>query len=943
MKKIIIKGAREHNLKNIDLELPRDKFVVITGVSGSGKSSLAFDTIFAEGQRRYLESLSSYARQFLGQMEKPDVDLIEGLSPCVAIDQKTSSRNPRSTVGTVTEIQDYLRLLYAKIGVPHCPECGRVIEKLTLDEIVEKVIELGKNVPKAEILAPVVRGRKGEYLSLLNDLFLRGYARARLNGEKVYLKDFKSLKLSRYKKHEIDVIVDEVVLNTDNMSRVFEACERALDLSCGLVKVRTDKKEWFFNQGMSCPDHDSVFPPLEPRLFSFNSPYGACPSCEGLGEKKIISLDLVLPDKTKTLAEGAILPWSYKKNNYFGTLLRGVLNEYGIPDNARVKDLAPEQLDRILFGEKNKKAKAIKIRYHFKSGSGYINVNWRGVVPFLEARYRKTESDVVRKDIEQYMLPNVCPDCGGSRLRDEVNHIFVHGKNIASVGRLDVEEAISFFEGLKLSQRETFIAKRILKEIVDRLHFLKNVGLGYLSLNRKASTLSGGESQRIRLASQVGSQLVGVLYVLDEPSIGLHARDNEKLLKTLTRLRDIGNTLIVIEHDEETIRRSDYLVDIGPGAGKYGGKIMAHGTPEEVAENETSLTARYLRFEDAIPMPNKPRKIQTKKHLLVKNASEHNLKNIDVTFPLGVLNVVTGVSGSGKSTLVEEILYKGAAGVVSKSPRRPGKHKEIRGLDHLNKVILMDQSPIGRTPRSNPATYIGFFTAIRTLFSLTEESRIRGYQPGRFSFNVDGGRCENCRGEGYLKIEMQFMPDVYLPCDICRGTRYNSETLRIHYKGKTISDVLGMTVSEAKDFFESFPEIHRPLSVLEDVGMGYIELGQSATTFSGGEAQRIKLASELSKRSTGKTLYILDEPTTGLHFEDVKKLLEVLHRLVDQGNTVVVIEHHMDVIKNADWIVDLGPGGGEKGGEILFQGTPQDLVKKGEKSYTALFLKKHLG
>lgn len=970
--KIIVKGAREHNLKNIDLELPRDKFIVFTGLSGSGKSTLAFDTIFAEGQRRYLESLSSYARQFLGQMDKPDVDYIEGLSPAISIDQKSTSHNPRSTVGTVTEIHDYLRLLYAKIGIPHCPVCGREISKLSTDEIVDRVLTMGgKNHSNViEILSPIVRERKGEYLALLDDMWKRGFSEAIVDGKRDRLENFKDAKLEKFKKHSIDIIVDKVEIDDENISRIFEGVEKALKLSEGLVKVRcielksqitndksqinpklqkskskTSKEgdacaEQVFNQKLSCPIHDIEFPDLEPRLFSFNSPYGACEACEGLGVKKEIDPARVIPDKNKTIAEGGIMPWSYKPNNYQGTVLKNVCQFYRIPDNKRIKDLTKDQLDILLYGSEDEDI--IKIKYHFKSGSGYHNMRWKGAIGWLNDRYRSTTSDAVRNDIEKYMSQKPCSVCKGSRYKNEVLLVKVGNKNIYEASVLSIKNAIDFFSDLRLTHREELIAGRILKEIMSRLTFLNNVGLDYLTLHRAAYSLSGGEAQRIRLASQIGSQLVGVLYILDEPSIGLHARDNTKLIDTLRDLQKIGNTLIVIEHDEEMMRSADWLVDIGPGAGKHGGEIVAQGIPEDVINNPKSLTGKYLREELTIEIPKSRRPINKKKHIVVRGASEHNLKNVTVEFPLKVFTCVTGVSGSGKSTLVEDTLYKALANKLHRALDVPGKHQEIVGIENINKVIMIDQSPIGRTPRSNPATYTGLFTHIRELFAQTKDAKYRGYGPGRFSFNVAGGRCDNCSGEGFLKIEMQFMPDVYLPCDVCNGKRYNSETLQVKYKGKSIADVLAMTVSEACEFFKAFPKIYETLKVLEDVGLGYIELGQSATTLSGGEAQRIKLAAELSRRATGDTLYILDEPTTGLHFDDIKKLLTVLNRLVDAGNTVVVIEHNMDVIKTADWIIDMGPEGGENGGRVIVTGAPEEVIKYHQESYTAKYLKEIL-
>jgi len=958
--KIIIRGAREHNLKNINLELPRDKFIVFTGISGSGKSTLAFDTIFAEGQRRYLESLSSYARQFLGQMDKPDVDYIEGLSPAISIDQKASSHNPRSTVGTVTEIHDYLRLLYAKIGIPHCPICGEEISKLSVDEIVERVLGLGEKKPariatqsvaggEVEILSPIVRGRKGDYSTLLLDLFRRGFSRVYVNGKNYELTPKTKIKLERYKKHNIDVVIDTIKISDGNISRIFEDVEKALKLSEGLVKIRKGKEESIYNQNLACSVHEMEFPELEPRLFSFNSPYGACPECEGLGVKKEVDPQLVAPDLNKTVAEGGLMPWSYKRNNWQGNILRSVCNKFHISDNARLRDLSEEKFNILMWGHEETEmicedeAENIPVTLRSKTGSTFkYNLVWQGVVGFLQKRYRKTDSDSVRKDIEKYMSQNPCSACGGARYKKETLLVTVNDKNISEVSDVSVSETLKFFKDWKLNKKEELIAGRILKEVQARLGFLENVGLGYLTLGRSAITLAGGETQRIRLASQIGSQLVGVLYILDEPSIGLHARDNAKLLETLLKLRDIGNTLIVIEHDEETMRAADYLVDIGLGAGRLGGKIIAEGSPKEVMQNKKSLTAKYLNKELQIEIPNFRRPIKNKKWLTVRGACENNLKNIVAQFPLKVLTCVTGVSGSGKSTLVEDILFKSLSAKIMRSLEKPGKHSEIDGTQYVDKVIMIDQSPIGRTPRSNPATYTGLFTPIRELFAQSKDAKARGYSPGRFSFNVKGGRCDNCNGDGFLKIEMQFMPDVYLPCDVCKGKRYNSETLEVKYKEKNIADVLAMTVSEASVFFENFHDIHDKLSVLEEVGLGYIHLGQAATTLSGGEAQRIKLATELSRRATGNTLYILDEPTTGLHFDDIKKLLEVLNRLVDAGNTVVVIEHNLDVIKTADWIVDLGPEGGDGGGKVICAGSPEEVAKYHKESYTAKFLKEAL-
>lgn len=945
--KIIIKGAREHNLKNVNLTIPRDSFVVFTGLSGSGKSTLAFDTIFAEGQRRYLESLSSYARQFLGQMDKPDVDTIEGLSPAISIDQKTTSHNPRSTVGTVTEVHDYLRLLWAKIGVPYCPKCDDPITVLSTDEIVSQIIDVAQG-EEIEVCAPVVRSRKGTYLKLFSDMWDRGFIDAYIDGEMHNLDAAADLKLDRHKKHDIDVVVDVVKADEENISRLFEAVEISLKIADGLVHVRRpyaakkkDQKEIYtFNQKFACPKHPTiVFPDLEPRLFSFNSPYGACPACEGLGTKKEIDYTLAIPDMNKTIAGGGVLPWSNKKkNSYYGAIFHAVLQHYHIPDNVRLRDLSDRHFDILVHGEEDPDEIQISLR-SAKGSTWRFNVEWNGIVGFLEDRYQKTESDNVRKDIEQYMTRKPCSACSGSRYKKEVLWIRVGEKNIDDIAQMTITEAVDFFSALELNAQEKIIGERIIKEVISRLSFLNKVGLGYLTLSRSAHTLSGGEAQRIRLASQIGSQLVGVLYILDEPSIGLHARDNAKLLETLLYLRDLGNTVLVIEHDEETMRAADFLVDIGPGAGRKGGKIVVADVPKKVIAHKRSLTAQYLRGDKEIAVPAVRRNVKNKKTLVVRGAHENNLRGITVEFPLGMLTVVTGVSGSGKSTLVEEILYKASANKLMRSVKRPGKHQEIVGLEHLDKVIMIDQSPIGRTPRSNPATYTGMFTPIRELFATTKAAKARGYKPGRFSFNVSGGRCDNCNGDGALKIEMQFMADVYLPCDVCKGKRYNSETLQVTYRGKSIADVLAMTVNEAVEFFDAYPAIYNIVKTIQDVGLGYIHLGQSATTLSGGEAQRVKLATELAKKATGNTLYILDEPTTGLHFDDVAKLLSVLGRLVEKGNSVVVIEHNMDVIKTADWIIDMGPEGGSGGGKVVVAGAPEEVIKYHKESYTAKYLR----
>jgi len=938
-----VRGAREHNLKNVDVDIPKDAFVVFTGLSGSGKSTLAMDTIFAEGQRRYLESLSSYARQFLGKMEKPDVDSIEGLSPSIAIEQKSISHNPRSTVGTITEIHDYLRLLFAKIGIPHCPVCGREIVPTPLDTIVERILERadGKDV---EVLAPIVRGRKGEYSTMLGQLAKKGYWEFEIDGEEVSRKDIADLKLSRYKKHTILVRIDTLRAEADAMSRLFEAVERAADLAEGFVEARFargKKREALrFNRSLACPEHDAELPEIEPRLFSFNSPYGACGECEGLGVKRDIDPELIVPDENATVAQGALLPWSYKRNNYFGTVIGSVCDHYGISDHRRWKDLSERHRELLLYGETP--AERVEIRHVTKGGRMTYQMTWKGVVGWMRRRYRTSTSESVRRDIEKYMRERTCEACGGSRYRPEALSVTVAEKTIADVGAMDIASAQAFFETVELSASEKVIARRILDEVRNRLTFLVNVGLQYLTLSRSGHTLSGGEAQRIRLASQLGSKLTGVLYILDEPSIGLHARDNDRLLSTLKALRDAGNSVLVIEHDEETMRAADWLVDVGPRAGKHGGEIVYSGDPGGIVSKKKSLTGAYLSGASSIEVPQSRRNVSKKNSIVLKNAREHNLKGVTAEFPLGVMTCVTGVSGSGKSTLVEETLYRALAHKLHRKLDVPGLHQEIVGIEHIDRVLMIDQSPIGRTPRSNPATYTGIFTPIRMLFASTKEARERGYSPGRFSFNVAGGRCDNCGGEGFLKIEMQFLPDVYLPCDVCRGKRYNRETLEVKYKGKTIADVLAMTASDAREFFEPFPAIAETLKLLEEVGLGYIELGQMATTLSGGEAQRIKLAAELASRRRAKTLYILDEPTTGLHFEDIKKLLEVLNRLVEQGNTVLVIEHNMDVIKCTDWIIDLGPEGGGGGGKIVAAGTPEEIVKHNRVSATGAYLREVL-
>jgi len=943
---IVIRGARVHNLKNISLDIPRNKLVVITGLSGSGKSSLAFDTIYAEGQRRYIESLSAYARQFLGMMDKPDVDQIDGLSPAISIDQKSTSHNPRSTVGTVTEIYDYLRLLYARVGVPHCPQCGREVTKQSVDQIVARLHGLPIGTPLA-LLAPVIRDQKGEHKNTIAELKKAGYVRVRFDGKSMSMEEAEDLKVDKQKKHTVEVILDRLSVSQepDDIARLHDSLETALDLGDGLVTVvRQDTNEdLLFSQHFSCPQCKIDLPNIEPRSFSFNSPHGACPTCTGLGTRLEIDPDLVIPNKKLSLAEGAIRPWSRTSANqtWYYRILDAVAHEYGFSLSQPVSKLSPAQLKLVLYGtgEKN---------YNVNAGAGESGkvrafyTTYEGVIPNLERRYRETESDYMRAEIERYMRVWPCSACQGKRLKPEVLAVTVANKNIAEVVNMSVIEVRQFLTEIeakrKLSERDVKIAQPILKEIQARLSFLSNVGLDYLTLDRAAATLSGGEAQRIRLATQIGSSLVGVIYILDEPSIGLHQRDNDKLIATLKRLRDLGNTVIVVEHDRETMLAADQIIDIGPGAGKHGGELVAQGTPDEVAKDKRSLTGQYLAGKLQIPAPTKVRN-GNGKSLTIQGAQEFNLKNITVDIPLGKFVCITGVSGSGKSTLVTDILSRALAQHFYNAKDLPGKHKAIKGLENIDKVITIDQSPIGRTPRSNPATYTGVFTPIRDLFSQLPEAKIRGYDPGRFSFNVKGGRCEACEGDGLVRIEMHFLPDVYVECEECRGRRYNSQALEIHYKGKNISDILEMTAEEAMSFFEHVPAVYQKLKILCDVGLGYIHLGQSATTLSGGEAQRIKLATELSRRSTGRTLYILDEPTTGLHFADVKRLLQVLSELVDRGNTVLVIEHNLDVIKCADWIIDLGPEGGDKGGEIVAVGTPKDIVKV-KRSYTGEWLKK---
>ena len=930
---IVIKGARAHNLKNIDVTIPRDQFVVLTGLSGSGKSSLAFDTIYAEGQRRYVESLSAYARQFLGQMDKPDVDSIEGLSPAISIDQKTTSRNPRSTVGTVTEIYDYLRLLFARIGKPHCPVHKREITSQTVEQMVDRIMEYPERT-RLQILAPVVSGRKGEHVKLLDDIRKQGYVRVRVDGE---IRDLsENIELEKNKKHSIEVVVDRIVIKEGVETRLADSIETALGLSGGQLLVDVIGQEMLmFSSKLACPECGFSLEELSPRMFSFNSPYGACPTCDGLGQLMIVDPDLVVPDRSLSIEENAFEAWAGSTSNYYPQFLAAVCKHYGIPMNVPVEQLSEEQWNLLLYGTGGE-----KIRFHYENDFGVSReayVPFEGIIPNLERRYRETASEGVREFIEGFMSAKPCPSCKGHRLKPEVLAVTVGGRNIASVTDLSISECLEFFENLELSEMDKAIAHQILQEIRSRLGFLKNVGLDYLTLSRSAGTLSGGEAQRIRLATQIGSSLMGVLYILDEPSIGLHQRDNDRLIQTLKHMRDLGNTLIVVEHDEDTMLASDYIIDIGPGAGIHGGKVVAAGTPQEVMKNPESLTGQYLSGRKFIAVPETRRK-PNGKWLEIRGARENNLKNINVKIPLGVFTCVTGVSGSGKSTLVNEILYKALARDLNGAIKvRPGEYKEIRGLEHLDKVIDIDQSPIGRTPRSNPATYTGVFDDIRDVFAATSEAKVRGYKKGRFSFNVRGGRCEACRGDGIIKIEMHFLPDVYVPCEVCKGKRYNRETLEVRYKGKNIAEVLDMTIEDACEFFQNIPRIHRKLQTLLDVGLGYMKLGQPATTLSGGEAQRVKLASELYRRSTGKTLYILDEPTTGLHFEDVNRLLKVLHRLVESGDTVLVIEHNLDVIKTADYIIDLGPEGGSGGGTVIAAGTPEEIVQE-PRSYTGKYL-----
>ncbi len=933
-KNLIVKGAREHNLKNVSVEIPRDKLVVFTGLSGSGKSSLAFDTIYAEGQRRYMESLSSYARQFLGIMEKPDVDSIDGLSPAISIDQKTTSKNPRSTVGTVTEIYDYLRLLYARIGVPHCPVCGKEIKQQSIDQIVDKVLKLPEGT-RFQILAPIAKGKKGEFQKELESAAKSGFSRARIDGEITDLSD--KIKLKKNIKHNIEIIVDRLIMKEGIVSRLTDSLETAFSLTEGNVLVDVvGGEEILFSQNFACPDHGSCMDELEPRMFSFNNPFGACPTCSGLSMFMRVSEDLIVPNRKLSINEGAVkgCGWSNTDSSSIaGMYYNALADKYNFTLDTPFREISPEGIKAIFYGTDGERIKMVRQNEY---GSGTYMTEFEGIINNLERRYRETTSDWSRREIEQYMTSSPCPDCKGARLKPAPLAVTVGGINIKDFTDMSIGEELEFINNLKLTEKEEIIGKQIIKEIKSRLSFLCNVGLDYLTLSRASGTLSGGESQRIRLATQIGSSLMGVLYILDEPSIGLHQRDNEKLLKSLCNLRDLGNTLIVVEHDEDTMNQADFIVDVGPGAGVHGGEIVCAGTVEDIKKCEKSLTGQYLSGKKKIPVPEKRRE-GNGKFLEIKGARQNNLKNIDVKIPLGKLVAVTGVSGSGKSSLINEILHKKLAAELNNARKFAGKHDEILGIEHLDKVIDIDQSPIGRTPRSNAATYTGVFNDIRTLFASTQDAKAKGYDAGRFSFNVKGGRCESCEGDGIIKIEMNFLSDVYVPCEVCRGARYNRETLEVKYKGKSISDVLNMTVEEAMNFFSNIPKIRKKLETIYDVGLGYITLGQSATTLSGGEAQRVKLATELSKKSTGKTIYILDEPTTGLHTADVKKLLDVLNKLVDANNSVVVIEHNLDVIKTADYIIDLGPEGGSGGGEIVAVGTPEEVAKC-KKSYTGKYL-----
>jgi len=935
--KLVVRGAREHNLKDVSIELPRNSLVVFTGLSGSGKSSLAFDTIFAEGQRRYVESLSAYARQFLGQMDKPDVDFIEGLSPAVSIDQKSTNRNPRSTVGTITEVYDYLRLLFARAGRPHCPKCGKEVTRQSPQAIVDQILTMPATT-KFQVLAPVVRARKGEFLDLFQDLMSQGYSRARIDGEVVALSE--APKLKKQEKHSIEVVIDRLTAKAESKSRLTDSIETALRLAQGIVildfvDAKGGDKERIFSEHLACHDCSLSFEELEPRSFSFNSPFGACPDCSGIGTKLEVDIDLVIPDDSISISEGAIAPWSSgHTSEYFTHLLEGLAEEVPFKFDVPWKKISERAKNAILNSHEHK----VHVKYKNRYGrTRNYSTGFEGVIPFLQRKHSETDSDFSRERYESYMREVPCGTCDGARLKPEVLAVTIGGKNIAEICELAINDCAEFLKQIDLNKREAQIAERVMKEVNARLGFLLDVGLDYLSLARPAATLSGGEAQRIRLATQIGSGLVGVLYVLDEPSIGLHQRDNVRLIETLTRLRDLGNTLIVVEHDEETIRAADWVVDIGPGAGEHGGHVVVSGSYQELIDSPDSITGAYLSGRKAIEIPAVRRPIDAKRKLTIKGAKENNLKDIEVSVPLGVFVSVTGVSGSGKSTLINDILYSTLANKLNGARIVPGRHRTITGIDLLDKVVHVDQSPIGRTPRSNPATYTGVFDKVRALFAETTEAKVRGYQQGRFSFNVKGGRCENCSGDGTITIEMNFLPDVYVPCEICHGARYNRETLEVHYKGKSISEVLDMPIEEAYNFFESVPTIARYLKTLCDVGLGYVRLGQSAPTLSGGEAQRVKLATELQRRSTGRTIYVLDEPTTGLHFEDVNKLLGVLNRLVDTGNTVVVIEHNLDVIKSSDWVIDMGPEGGFRGGTLVAEGTPEEVAKN-KASYTGTFL-----
>jgi excinuclease ABC subunit A len=934
--KLVVRGAREHNLKNVSIELPRDALVVFTGLSGSGKSSLAFDTIFAEGQRRYVESLSAYARQFLGQMDKPDVDFIEGLSPAVSIDQKSTNRNPRSTVGTITEVYDYLRLLFARAGRPHCPNCGHAVTRQSPQQIVDQILELPPTT-KFQVLAPVMRARKGEFVELFNDLITQGYSRARVDGEVIQLSD--PPKLKKQEKHTIEVVIDRLTAKAESKTRLTDSIETALRLASGIVVLdfvdaKGADKERTYSEHLACHDCELSFEELEPRSFSFNSPFGACAECSGIGTKKEVDEDLIIPDDSISINDGAIAPWSGgQSSDYFLRLLEALAKDLPFSLDTPWKKISAKAREAILNGYEYE----IKMKYKGRYGARNYTTGFEGVIPFIHRRHEETDSDYSRDKYEAYMREISCEKCNGARLKPEVLAVTIGDKNISQICELSIADCATFLKQIKLNKREAQIAERVLKEVNARLGFLLDVGLDYLSLARPAGSLSGGEAQRIRLATQIGSGLVGVLYVLDEPSIGLHQRDNKRLIETLTRLRNLGNTLIVVEHDEETIRTADWIVDIGPGAGEHGGKVVVSGSYEDLIASKESITGAYLSGRKSIAIPKTRRPVDAKRKLVVKGAKENNLQEIDVEVPLGVFVSVTGVSGSGKSTLINDILYTVLANKLNGARLVPGRHRTITGIELLDKVVHVDQSPIGRTPRSNPATYTGVFDKIRALFAETSEAKIRGYQQGRFSFNVKGGRCENCSGDGTITIEMNFLPDVYVPCEVCHGARYNRETLEVHYKNKTIAEVLNMPIEEAGSFFESVPAIARYLKTLNDVGLGYVRLGQSAPTLSGGEAQRVKLATELQRRSTGRTIYVLDEPTTGLHFEDVNKLLAVLNRLVDTGNTVVVIEHNLDVIKCSDWVIDMGPEGGFRGGLVVAEGTPEDVAKVKE-SYTGQFL-----